>query len=83
MGVADLRAAFNAAASPRYSCTSALMHYEQHAGIDWQRLTFSGIGPDGVKFEVRSDQLRPGADVITAAREIGAKLLAQGESKLP
>lgn len=75
MGVAELRSAFNEVAEPGFSATRALLAYEREGDVQWQRLTFSGIGQDGTTFEIKSDQLRPETDVIAAARTTAQALL--------
>lgn len=75
MGVADLIAAFNEVASPRFAASKALMGIERRDGAEWSRLTFSGMGIDGAAFDVVSDPLPPGADPIPAARLTAQSLL--------
>lgn len=77
MGIAGLRDAFNAVASPRYTANMALMGMEQADGKEWSRLTFRGIGADGVAFEVVSDRLPAGAALTVAAGETARQLLAK------
>lgn len=75
MGVAELRSAFNEVSEPAFTCSRALLAYEKSGDVQWQRLTFSGIGQDGEPFEIKSDQLRPDADVVVAARATAQALV--------
>lgn len=76
MGVAGLRDAFNAVASPRYTASMAFLSTEHSAGREWSRLLFRGIRGDGAAFEVASDLLPGGADVNQAARQVAQKLIS-------
>lgn len=77
MGVADLVAAFNLVAEPRFTCVKAFLTYEPGDGIQWQRLTFRGTDAGGLPFEVRTDRLRPETDLAAAARSVAADMLAK------
>jgi hypothetical protein len=78
MGVRDLVTAFNAVASPRYTCQRAFLGYDRAHDTEWQILTFSGISAGGSAFEVRSEALRPNSDLNAAAAAAAKKLLEQG-----
>lgn len=82
MGVAELVAAFNAVAEPRYSATKGFLRYSRQHDTEFQILTFSGIGNDGVAFSVDSDPIRPGGDVIKASVEAAQRFLAERVDKL-
>lgn len=69
MGVRELRDAFNDAAQGQATCQQCLLGYDRHGDVEWQILTFSGIGADGQPFTVKSDRIRPGSDVTMAARQ--------------
>lgn len=75
MGVAGLRDAFNSVASPRYVASMAFLANERSDGKEWSRLTFRGIGSDGTTFEVASEHLLPGSDVIVGAKQTAKKLI--------
>ena len=76
MGVAGLRDAFNSVASPRYTCGMAFLDTERDtAGKEWSRLRFHGTGADGAKFEVASERVMPGEDVISATKVTAHKLM--------
>lgn len=83
MGVAELIAAFNQVAEPRYSASKGLMSYLRASDTEWQILTFSGIGADGAPFEVRSDRLRPGTNIVIAAGQVAQTLLDQHKEPSP
>lgn len=77
MGVKDLRDAFNEVATPDAACMKALLEYETQGGTQWQVLYFSGNYADGSGFSIKSDRIRPNADVNQAARDTAARLLDQ------
>jgi hypothetical protein len=77
MGIAEVKAAFQQTIGDAYDCTLALMDIEHAHGIEYQRLFFRVSGPDGVKEEIRSDQIRPGGDLIQAAKDTALRLLNQ------
>jgi hypothetical protein len=77
LGVAELKQAFNEVAEPAFSAQKAYLSYETKDTIQFQRLKFSGTSQDGTQFEVASDQVRPGGDVLSAARETAQRLLAR------
>jgi hypothetical protein len=77
MSVTGLRAAFNSAVQPQFSCATASLTYERANGTEWQRLWFSGTSADGVPFQIKSDRLRAETDLIAAAKAVGEKLIAQ------
>lgn len=79
MGVAQLREAFNAVASPRYTCRQAYSDYARHEGGESQVLTFSGIGSDGNSFEVKSEAFNPTLDPVQVASKTAQALLAKQE----
>lgn len=81
MGVADLVAAFNSMAEPSYSARRAFMVMEPRGGLEWSRLTFSGITADGAAFS-ESVLVPPGEDLLAAARHKAQELLAN-VPKLP
>jgi hypothetical protein len=68
MGTKELRENFNQVAEPRAACQDALLYYENAGVTQWQRLKFSGIDGSGQPFEIISNRLRPGSDVVMAAR---------------
>ena len=57
------------------------MDYERHENAEWQRLTFRGIGPDGIAFEVKSDLIPPNTHLETVARSVAKQLAAKPEPK--
>lgn len=76
MGVAELRSSFNEVAElAGFSCTKAELSYEQHEGIQWQRLTFRGTDANGAAFVQRSERLRPETDVVLAARQVAEDMI--------
>ena len=79
MGVADMRAAFNAVSEPRYSCQRATLRYQNHDQIQFQILTFSGSDADGKPFSVQSEQLAPNTDVNLAAAAVAQALIDKKE----
>lgn len=84
MGVKELREAFNAVAGPGFSASRALLSTERNENGEWSRLTFSGIGPDGTPFEVQSELVEPGADVLLVTTQIAQNFLAaQAPSPAP
>lgn len=83
MGVAELREAFNAVAEPRFSASKALLSVERAHDVEWSRLTFSGIAADGTAFVVKSALVRPGGDVVLAARETAQTLIAPAAPTAP
>lgn len=81
MGTKELREGFNQVAEPRLSCQDAFLNYETHQGMQFQRLKFSGIDGNGERFEITSDRLRPGSDVVQAARDTAQKWLEANPEK--
>ena len=81
MGVADMRAAFNAVAEPRYSAQKALLRYTQRGGIQMQILEFYGSDAAGAPFSAKSDPLRPETDVNLAAAAVAQALLDKDAAK--
>lgn len=79
MGVAELRKAFNAVAQPRYTCRSATMVYDRTEAGEMQILTFSGTGPDGNGFEVKSEAFNPNLDPVQIASATAQALLDKQE----
>lgn len=78
MGVAELRASFNAVAEPSgYSAAKASLTYERAHDAEWQRLAFAGTGPDGVAFSARSIPLRSDTDLNVVAGEIATKFVTE------
>lgn len=75
MASSDLRGAFNSVSQPRFTCVKALLSYERSHDVEWQILSFSGIGQDGTAFTIVGDKVRPHADVLAAARETAQNLL--------
>lgn len=75
MGARELREAFNAVAGQAATCTLALLNYKAVAGTQYSVLTFEGRFPDGSRFRIIGDQVRPGGDVIAAARATAQQLL--------
>lgn len=75
MGTKELRAAFNEVAQPAATCLKALLEYEQASDTEFQRLYFSGNYADGSGFVVKSDRIRPGADVNMMARATAEQML--------
>lgn len=82
-GVKGLREAFNEVASPVYTCTMALMAYERVHDTEFQILTFRGRDADGTEFEIKSEMLRPSADLGAACRETAQRLLDARPVKAP
>ena len=81
MGVADMRAAFNAVAEPRYSCQRATLRYEPKDNIQFQILEFYGSDAAGAPFSAKSDRLRPETDVNKAAAAVAQALLDKEAAK--
>lgn len=79
MGTKDLREAFNAEAGDAFSCQRATLAYRQHEGAEWQILSFSGTGSDGMPFATQSELLPPKADVNQAARAVARVLIDKGK----
>lgn len=77
MGVGELRAAFNSISQPAFTCTMALLDYERKDTTEFQILRFHGTAADGTTFEIKSDRLRPSADINQAAKETAQRLLDQ------
>lgn len=77
MGSRELRDTFNETASPDAKCIKALLNYKPQGGVEYQILTFSGNFADGTGFVIQSDLVRPGGDVMLAARAAADRLLAQ------
>lgn len=75
MGVRELRDGFNAVAAPTFVCQQAFLTYETHDTTQFQRLTFSGIGADGVAFTQKSDLIRPHGDPVAGARATAQGML--------
>lgn len=79
MGVSNLRESFNSVASPRYTCSMAFLATERDtSGNEWSRLTFRGTGPNGEAFEVASERVMRGEDVVIAAKATAHKLMEAG-----
>lgn len=76
MSIASIREVFNAAAAP-YAATFTLMDTVRANGIEWNVLTFRGIGPDGADFEIKSNRIRPEGSLIEAAQETAERLKAR------
>jgi len=76
MGVKDLADAFNQVTGPAASCSKAYLGYVQGGGVEWQILTFDGSLPDGSPFRIKSDRIRPGGDVMLAARQTAQTVAA-------
>jgi hypothetical protein len=75
MGARELKEAFNEVAKPAAVCQVALLEYLPGQGTEWQILFFSGNYADGTGFSIKSDRLRPGAEVNDAARATAEQLL--------
>lgn len=75
MGVKELRDSFNLVAEPDATVRTALLDYVNQGGTQYQRLTFKGSWLDGTEFETKSDLVRPGGDVIIAARSTATAML--------
>lgn len=80
-GVKGLREAFNAVSEPIFSCRMALLSYERKHDTEFQILTFRGTGRDGSGFEIKSDDLRPGASLADACAATATRLLAMETPK--
>ena len=84
MGTAELRTAFNDVAAPLgITANRAELSYEQHEGLQWQRLTFRGTDATGQPFVERSERLRPETDVVAAAREVATRMVTAKEGTKP
>lgn len=81
MAVQHLREAFNDAAAGVFTASIATLGYERSHDTEWQRLTFSGTAADGSPFATQSDLLRPGTNVMQAARDVALALIAKGKPK--
>lgn len=81
MGSADLRSAFNDAAAPYYTASTATMSQKMSGGIQQSILEFKGTDADGQPFEVKSNLIRPGGDVMQVARETAAAIVQQKKDK--
>ena len=81
MGVADLVSAFNSVTAGKFNCTRATLEYSKANDTEWQILTFYGTDADGVAFVFKADRLRPGGDVIAAARETAQRKLDEAAAK--
>lgn len=75
MGVKELRSAFNEVSQPAATCIKALLEYERHSDTEFQILYFSGNYADGSGFVIKSDRVRPSADVNLMARATAERLL--------
>lgn len=75
MGVKELRESFNLTASPDAVCQKALLEYVPGQGTEFQVLFFSGNWSDGTGFTIKSERIRPSADVNQAARATAEQLL--------
>lgn len=83
MGVKELREAFNEAAAPHFTASKAFLQMVRVDSAEMTKLTFSGIGADGVAFEVTTDPLPAGTDVMIAAKQAAGKLVEDRTPKLP
>ena len=81
MGIRELREAFNAVGQPGFVASRALLHMVHVGPVEMTKLTFYGIGPDGVAFEVTSDPLPAGTDVNVAAGQVARKLIEDHEGQ--
>lgn len=77
MGTSELRSAFNEVSQPVATCTQATLGYDRAHDSEWQICTFYGTFADGTEFNIRGSSLRPGSDVMVAARDTAALLLKQ------
>jgi hypothetical protein len=59
------------------TCIKALLEYERASDTEFQILYFGGNWADGSGFTIRSDRIRPGADVNLAARATAERLLQE------
>lgn len=80
MGIGELREAFNSISQPKATCTLALLDYERHSDSEFQILRFRGIASDGSSFEIKSDPLRGGSNLVDAAKAAAQALLNQGNA---
>lgn len=76
MGVADLRDAFTAGLGGAGVCSRAFLGYERQDGQEFQRLTFRGRWASGEAFEVHSELLDVGTDVVAEAKHVAARAAA-------
>lgn len=76
-GVKGLRAAFNEAAEPVFSCTMATLNYERKHDSEFTILTFHGKSANGDPFVIKSEDLRANSDLAEACRETATRLLAR------
>lgn len=74
MGIADVKAAFNAGLAGKATCTSAAMGYVPD-NRKMQRLTFT-INTAGVVSTVTED-VAPGVDLARKAHEMAAAIAAE------
>jgi hypothetical protein len=74
-GVKGLREAFNQTSEPLFTCTMALLDYDRANQKEWQILTFRGTDAEGKPFQIKSQDLGPGADMATACRETAQRLI--------
>jgi hypothetical protein len=77
MSANDLKKSFNEVSHPQATCMLALLEYESSNDTQFQILYFSGNYADGSGFSIKSNRIRPNADVNQAARETAARLLDQ------
>lgn len=75
MGIKEIQDEFNNTTGPAANCVKALMSYKPMGGAEYQILFFSGNYPDGSEFVVQSDLVRPGGDLLAAARATAQALL--------
>lgn len=80
MGIKDIVAAFNAISEPGATCDRAKLAYEHSHDTEWQILTFYGTKADGMPFEIRADPVRPGDNILQAARETATRFVNQGKA---
>ena len=74
MSIREVKDSFNSVSAPVATCSKALM---ETLGGGIQKLYFSGSYADGQGFVIESQQIRPGADLVLASREVAAELLNQ------
>jgi hypothetical protein len=78
MGIADVRKAFADALGAYGTVTKATKTIDRHDGVEYDRLEFEGVFvADNAPFTIRSDRIRPGGDLATAARLTAEGLLKQ------
>lgn len=81
MGVADVRAAFNAiAGNAGVTCARAELGYEEYDGRQWQRLVFRGTDNAGQPFLKMSERLPPETDLIAEAQTVAKQIISGGEN---